>query len=93
MVYETVDIEVNRLFPSRELTFRRLIFERTESLVQSEALLIKEGSSHEVNQIERKKSSSSSKSKRKGAHKRTGNDACLRCDCFYSSYFFVAWFL
>lgn len=83
VVYETVDIEVNRLFPSRELTFRRLIFERTESLVQSEALLIKEGSSHEVNQIERKKSSSSSKSKRKGAHKRTEPSNQLRV---YHSY-------
>lgn len=82
MVYETVDIDVTRLFPSSDLTFRRLIFERTESLVQSEALLIKEGSSHEVNQIERKKSSSSSKAKRKGAEKQIGNDPCFRCDCY-----------
>lgn len=82
MVYETVDIDISRLFPSRDLIFRRLIFERTESLVQSEALLIREGSSHEVNQIERKKSSSSSKSKRKGAQKHIGNDPCHRCHCY-----------
>lgn len=74
MVYENVDAAVSRLFPSKDLIFRRLIFERTESLVQSEALLMKEGSSHEVNEVERKKTRLSSKSKRKGAQKQIGID-------------------
>ncbi|XP_075654146.1 uncharacterized protein LOC142624463 [Castanea sativa] len=64
VVYENVDVDV-RLLPSGDLIFRRLIFERTRSLVQSEALLAKEGS-EKINQIERKKTSSSSKSKRRG---------------------------
>lgn len=75
VVYENVDVDVSRLLPSRELIFRRLIFERTESLVQSEALVTKEGS-EKINQIERKKTSSSSKSKR-GTQKEIGIDSCL----------------
>uniref|UniRef100_A0A2N9ID29 Reverse transcriptase zinc-binding domain-containing protein n=1 Tax=Fagus sylvatica TaxID=28930 RepID=A0A2N9ID29_FAGSY len=75
VVYENVDVDVSCLLPSRELIFRRLIFERTESLVQSEALVTKEGS-EKINQIERKKTSSSSKSKR-GTQKEIGIDSCL----------------
>lgn len=82
VAYEKVDADVSRLFPSRDLIFRRLIFERTKSLVQSEALLSKEGSSHEVNHIERKKSSSSSKSKRKGAQR--GNEASNQLGVYHS---------
>lgn len=82
MAYENVDADVNHLFPSRDLIFRRLMFERTESLVQSEALQSKEGSSREVNHIERKKSSSSSKSKRKGAQRGNGIGPYLICDCY-----------
>lgn len=67
VVYENVDVDVC-LLPSGDLIFRRLIFERTGSLVQSEALLAKEGS-EKINQIERKKTSSSSKSKRRGPKK------------------------
>lgn len=73
VIYENVDVDV-RLLPSGDLIFRRLIFERTGSLVQSEALLAKEGS-EKINQIERKKTSSSSKSKRRGPKKIIGIDA------------------
>lgn len=72
VVYENVDVDVDvRLLPSGDLIFRRLIFKRTGSLVQSEALLAKEGS-EKINQIERKKTSSSSKSKRRGPKKIIG---------------------
>lgn len=74
MIYENVDAAVSHLLPSKDLVFRRLIFERTASLVQSEALLMKEGSSHAVNEVERKKTHLSSKSKRKGAKKQIGID-------------------
>ena len=70
VVYENVDVDV-RLLPSGDLIFRRLIFKRTGSLVQSEALLAKEGS-EKINQIERKKTNSSSKSKRRGPKKIIG---------------------
>ncbi|KAF2288904.1 hypothetical protein GH714_022663 [Hevea brasiliensis] len=69
VVYENVDGDVSRLFPSKDLIFRRLVFQRTEGLVQSEALLTSDESSHKVVEIERKKTSSS-KSKKRGNQKR-----------------------
>ncbi|KAB1213624.1 Methyltransferase-like protein 13 [Morella rubra] len=69
VVYENVGLDVSHLLPSKDLIFRRLIFERTESLVQSEALLMMGGSSYAVNRVKRKETRSSSKSKRKGAQK------------------------
>ncbi|CAJ1939114.1 unnamed protein product [Sphenostylis stenocarpa] len=39
VIHENVDSEVSCIFPTRELVFRRLIFERAANLVQSEALL------------------------------------------------------
>ncbi|KAK6122905.1 hypothetical protein DH2020_043371 [Rehmannia glutinosa] len=44
VIYEQFDDDLNRDSLSKELIFRRLTFQRTESLVQSEALLSKEGS-------------------------------------------------
>nr|QTZ19574.1 methyltransferase 13 [Bixa orellana] len=71
VVYENVGLDISRLFPSRDLTFRRLIFKRMEGLVQSEALLTRDGSSDKsAGETERKKAGSSSKSKRRGAQKR-----------------------
>ncbi|KAK8571667.1 hypothetical protein V6N13_047325 [Hibiscus sabdariffa] len=56
---------------SRSLPFRRLIFQRTEDLVQSEALLTRDGLfDRSVYETEMKKASSSSKSKRRGAQRR-----------------------
>ncbi|XP_021593869.1 eEF1A lysine and N-terminal methyltransferase isoform X2 [Manihot esculenta] len=69
VVYENVDGDVSRLFPSKDLIFRRLIFQRTEGLVQSEALLTRDESSPKAVEMERKKPSSS-KSKRRGYQKR-----------------------
>lgn len=71
VIYETVDGDISRILPSRDLTFRRLVFQRSEGLVQSEALLSEEGSNSKVvGETERKKTNSSSRSKRKGIQKR-----------------------
>ncbi|XP_031263406.1 eEF1A lysine and N-terminal methyltransferase-like, partial [Pistacia vera] len=67
VVYENVDADISRLWPSEDLKFRRLVFQRTQGLVQSEALLMKDVSSHKiVSETDRKKAVSSSKSKRRG---------------------------
>lgn len=58
VIYESVDDDVNCLFPSKELIFRRLTFQRSKNLVQSEALLTSEK--------EHKNTRSSSKSKKRG---------------------------
>ncbi|KAK3008051.1 hypothetical protein RJ639_013687 [Escallonia herrerae] len=73
VVYETVDDDVARLFPSQELIFRRLTFERSEALVQSEALLTTDGCLKIVGKKEQKKTRSSSKSKKKGHQKRNSS--------------------
>ncbi|OMO88574.1 Methyltransferase type 11 [Corchorus olitorius] len=66
VVYENADADVNRSLP-----FRRLIFQRTEGLVQSEALLTTDGDiDKSVCETELKKANSSSKSKRRGAQRR-----------------------
>ncbi|XP_021745567.1 methyltransferase-like protein 13 [Chenopodium quinoa] len=44
VIYENVDENLASICPSKEPVFRRLIFQRTESLVQSEALLLNERS-------------------------------------------------
>ncbi|XP_020215678.1 eEF1A lysine and N-terminal methyltransferase isoform X2 [Cajanus cajan] len=67
VIYENVDSEVSCIFPSRELVFRRLVFERAANLVQSEALLKDEQLPTKlVSETGRKKNNASSKS-RKGA--------------------------
>lgn len=76
MVYENVADDVSRPFPSSNLIFRRLVFQRAEGLVQSEALLTRDESSHKI--VEEKKKTSSSKSKKKGSQKRNdGNNSYL----------------
>ncbi|KAF3456615.1 hypothetical protein FNV43_RR01269 [Rhamnella rubrinervis] len=71
VVYENDDGDINRILQSKELIFRRLVFQRSEGLVQSEALLTREGASDKtVGEIERKKSKSSSKSKKRGSQRR-----------------------
>ncbi|ONI28765.1 hypothetical protein PRUPE_1G159900 [Prunus persica] len=72
VIYENVDGDISRILPSRDLTFRRLVFQRSEGLVQSEALLSEEGSNNKVGETERKKTNSSSKSKRRGIQRRSG---------------------
>ncbi|KDP39345.1 hypothetical protein JCGZ_01102 [Jatropha curcas] len=70
VVYENVDGDISRFLPSKDLIFRRLVFQRTEGLVQSEALLKGGEYSPKITEIDRKKTTSSSKSKRRGNHKR-----------------------
>ncbi|MFQ6628053.1 hypothetical protein Gotur_007378, partial [Gossypium turneri] len=71
VVYENTDDDV-----SHSLPFRRLVFERTEGLVQSEALLTRDGLfDKSVYGTEKKKASSSSKSKRRGALKRNNESS------------------
>ena len=75
VVYENVDSEVSCIFPSRELVFRRLVFERAANLVQSEALLKDENSPTKlVGQTGRKKTNSSSKSRKIGSQRRSGGN-------------------
>ncbi|XP_058731713.1 uncharacterized protein LOC131603429 isoform X2 [Vicia villosa] len=64
VVYENVDSEVSCIFPSQELMFRRLVFERAANLVQSETLLIDEHSTKLVGETVKRKANSSSKSKK-----------------------------
>ncbi|CAN4120822.1 unnamed protein product [Withania somnifera] len=75
VIYEKVDDNISRLFASDNVIFRRLTFQRTESLVQSEAVLSREGSPKSVADINKKIGQSSSKSKKKGNQKRSGSDA------------------
>nr|XP_027191646.1 methyltransferase-like protein 13 isoform X3 [Cicer arietinum] len=70
VVYENVDSEVSCIFPSRELMFRRLVFERAANLVQSEAVLRDELLPTKlVGETETKKVNSSSKSKKSGSQR------------------------
>ncbi|KAJ4846031.1 hypothetical protein Tsubulata_002546 [Turnera subulata] len=73
VIYENVDSDLSHIMPARDLVFRRLVFQRAESLVQSEALLLEPESSHKVK--EGKKARSSSKSKRKGSQKRNNESS------------------
>ncbi|XP_061372996.1 uncharacterized protein LOC133315400 isoform X1 [Gastrolobium bilobum] len=73
VVYENVDSELSCIFPSRELVFRRLVFDRAANLVQSEALLKDEQLPiKSVGETGRKKTNSSSKSKKRGSQRRNG---------------------
>ncbi|OVA06229.1 Methyltransferase type 11 [Macleaya cordata] len=90
VVYENVDGAVTGLVPSKDLTFRRLTFERSLGLVQSEALVTREGCAKDIlGEAERRKTKSSSKSKKKGSQKRsTDSKNILKVDHHYlaSSY-------
>ncbi|KAK1591496.1 hypothetical protein Q3G72_008660 [Acer saccharum] len=48
VAYENSDPDVSRLWPSEELKFRCHVSQRTQGLVQSEALLIKDGLFHKT---------------------------------------------
>ncbi|XP_052189283.1 uncharacterized protein LOC127799356 isoform X2 [Diospyros lotus] len=77
VVYEKVDGNFNNLFPSKDLVFRRLTFQRMECLVQSEALLTQEGSQKILCETEQKKPRSSSKSKKRGNQRKIDYKASL----------------
>ncbi|GAB2221750.1 hypothetical protein Drorol1_Dr00012938 [Drosera rotundifolia] len=68
VTYETVDDHLAQLFPGDELKFRRLVFRRTEGLVQSEALLTKSSLEY-VDEAGDKKTKSGSKLKKNKKHK------------------------
>lgn len=68
VVYETTPSNPGGLSPSSDLAFRRLVFKRTEGLIQSEALLVEDGKILEQSQKEETKNGS--QSKRKGNRKR-----------------------
>lgn len=70
VIYEKVDDDFLHLLPSEDLIFRRLTFQRSEGLVQSEALLKREGSPKIAGEKERKNTHSSSKSKKRGNRRR-----------------------
>ncbi|XP_028064961.1 eEF1A lysine and N-terminal methyltransferase isoform X1 [Camellia sinensis] len=77
VVYEKVDDDFIRLLPSKDMIFRRLTFQRAEGLVQSEALLTKEGSQRVLGETEQKKTRSSSKSKKRGNQRRNDSQQSL----------------
>ncbi|XP_045821203.1 eEF1A lysine and N-terminal methyltransferase [Trifolium pratense] len=77
VVYENVDEEISCAFPSGELMFRRLVFERAANLVQSEALLT-------TKLVGEKKNNSSSKSKKRGSQRR--NDGAYNQMTVYHGY-------
>lgn len=68
VVYENVNGEDAGVTPSKDLTFRRLTFERSVGLVQSEALVTRES----PGQTEKRKSNSA-KSRKKGNQISSGN--------------------
>lgn len=79
VIYENVENENSSLipFPSEVKMFRRLTFERSLGLVQSEALLTTEEPKNSPDENERRKNELSSKSKKKGRRKtdsRTSNN-------------------
>ncbi|KZV48453.1 methyltransferase-like protein 13-like [Dorcoceras hygrometricum] len=65
VICEKLDAEIQRRFPSKDLIFRRLTFQRAESLVQSEAIVsvIPDDTS---NKVEDKIAGEASKSRKKG---------------------------
>lgn len=64
VIYENNDEYIRRLFPGMDVIFRRLTFERSKNLIQSEALLTRVGS-QEVGEIGQKKTRMSTKNKKK----------------------------
>lgn len=88
VVYENADADVNHSLP-----FRRLIFERNKGLVQSEALLTRDGLfDKSVYETEQNNASSSSKSKRKGTQRRNkGNDFFFKIFGSFQYLLFKAW--
>lgn len=68
VVYESAPSNLEGLSPSSDLAFRRLVFKRTEGLIQSEALLVEDGEI--LDQSQKEQTKNVSQSKRKGNKKR-----------------------
>ena len=77
VVYEKIDNNFSRLLLSKDLLFRRLTFQRMVGLVQSEALLTKEGSQRILGETEKKKTRSSSKTKKRGSQRKNDSELTL----------------
>ncbi|KAK3416988.1 hypothetical protein EUGRSUZ_H02738 [Eucalyptus grandis] len=73
VVYSNVEGDVSHILPDGDWTFRRMIFQRNEDLVQSEALLTREGSTVISSGKTDRRKGSSSKS-RKGGNQRKNNE-------------------
>lgn len=90
VIYENNDEYIRRLFPGMDVIFRRLTFERSKNLIQSEALLTRVGS-QEVGEIGQKKTRMSTKNKKKGNQRRSvlyepSNDLTVNHNYLASSY-------
>ncbi|KAG8375987.1 hypothetical protein BUALT_Bualt09G0016200 [Buddleja alternifolia] len=66
VIYEKIDDDLSRQFSSKDLIFRRLTFQRSESLVQSEGLLSAEVLNGISSEVERNRVQTASKNKKKG---------------------------
>ncbi|GER28789.1 S-adenosylmethionine-dependent methyltransferase [Striga asiatica] len=71
VIYEKIDDDLHCQSLSKELIFRRLIFHRAENLVQSEALLAKEGSDGIFTEAENKSVQAFPKARKKGKHRKS----------------------
>lgn len=72
VVYESTPSNPGGLSPSVDLAFRRLVFKRTEYLIQSEALLVEDGEIIDQSQTEKTKNASQSKRKGKRNQDKSG---------------------
>ncbi|XP_024026102.1 methyltransferase-like protein 13 [Morus notabilis] len=77
VVYENVDGDISRILPSKDLIFRRLVFQRSENLVQSEAILIKEEPVRKTGGGSERK-----KSKKKGTQRRS-DESCNQLKVYH----------
>lgn len=76
VIYEQTDENISSLFQSDNVMFRRLTFQRTESLVQSEAVLTSEGSQKNKTDKDQKKNLRS-KSRKKGSKTSSDGNVAL----------------
>lgn len=91
VIYEEIDDDLNHLFPSKDLIFRRLTFQRSESLVQSEALLSIEGLTANLTEVD--KSQTPLKSGKKGKQKKVDLHITDSLgECLISSFYLCIFF-
>lgn len=69
VIYENADGDNTNVSQSEKL-FRRLVFERSSGLVQSEAFLTRDGFQHNFEEADRKRNNTSLKSQKKGGRKK-----------------------
>lgn len=80
VVYENINGDGSGFFPSKDSMFRRLTFERSLGLVQSEALLTKEATQKGLSDTDLRKNISS-KSRRKGNQRKNNSRTPLADEC------------